>query len=380
MKRVYLDYGAGKTNPSSIHREGVEAKLALFKARKSIAEILNCRVHEVYFMPNSTYSIVTAFTVADKIITSNIEHIAVLENIKKYNHTILKVESDGILKPDVLRQFLKNINIEEIRKNKILVTIMYANNEIGTIQRSKEYGRIIDQHNREHDLDDSNRVLYHIDASQASRYLDLDVYKLKCDMLTLNSSKCGGTAGIALLYIKENIKQYVKPLISGGDQERGMYSGTENVAGAVGFADALIYAQSIKVQESDRLLKLRNIFIDKYIIAMRKSVRNADINLVYGSIKDGERLPNNINIRVPNMLSDEMVIRLDAVGFAVSHRSACATFGDDNAEGYVLYAIGASKEESNENIRITMGPDTTSEDMDNLLKAILEIHQKYSTT
>ncbi len=383
MKRVYLDYAAGPANPSPIHNEGVKAKVALEKARKSIAQILNCRTYEVYFMPNSTYSVATAFTAADFIITSNIEHPAVLENIKKYNHLILKVESDGILKPNTLREALNAINSFSISdsfstesKGRTLVTIMYANNEIGTIQKSKEYGRIIDQHNRKHDLDETNRVLYHIDASQASRYLDLDTYKLRCDMMTLNSSKCGGPAGVAMLYIKEDIRHCVRPLITGGNQERGIYSGTENVVSAIGFAAALTHAQSIKIEESKRLLKIRNTFIKKLDWTFN----------IYGSVAEGERLPNNINIRVSGMPSDEMVIRLDHMGYAVSHRSACSVSSlnpspnekGDNADGYVLKAIGVSELETNENIRITMGPDTTEEDMEALYIAIMDIHKKYN--
>ena len=375
MKYVYLDYAAGRENPSSIHMRGVHAKDALSRARKEISQILNCHDYEVYFMPNSTYSIATALTTADYIITSNIEHTAVLGNIKKYKHLILKVESDGILRPDTLRQALRDTPLSpsapSAREGKhnvrVLVTIMYANNEIGTIQKSKEYGRIIDQHNREHNLGVTNRVLYHIDGSQASRYLDLDVRKLRCDMLTVNSSKCDGPTGIALLYIKEDIKVYVKPLIVGGSQERGMYSGTENVAGAIGFATALTHAQSIKVDESARLLNIRDIFIKKF---------NDDIAFhIYGSIEQGERLVNNINIRVSGIPSDEMVIRLDAMGFAVSHQSACSA---QDPDGYVLKAIGATNEESNENIRITMGPDTTMDDMDALYTAIMYIYKRYS--
>ena len=403
MKRVYLDYAAGLYNPSSIHREGIEAKKDLDLARKSIATILNCRSEEIYFMPNSTYSIATAIAASANggcIITSNIEHSAVLGNLKNYKNIILPVESDGILKPDVLRQALRNIILPVGGISRVgicgrtLVTIMYANNEIGTIQRSKEYGRIIDQYNRDNGLDLDNKVLYHIDASQASRYLDLDTYKLRCDMLTLNSSKCGGPTGIAILYIKENIRSHIRPLIYGGNQERGMYSGTENVAGAIDFAKALAYTQSIKVEESTRLTNIRNKFINEYTVAISKQIEDKDssmhtMNLIYGSIKDGERLPNNINIRVPDIPSDEMVIRLDNLGFAVSHRSACSAVNYqivnndkhsevNNEDGYVLRAISATDKESNENIRITMGPDTTEMDMDNLLEAILEIHQKYS--
>ena len=407
-------------NPSSIHSPGVEARSKLNEARRTLAKVLNCYDYEVYFMPNSTYSIATALTAGrdGTIITSNIEHPAILENLNKKSETneydndkniILKVEENGILKGSSLREALNKIEILK-NKEKILVTIMYANNEIGTIQKVKEYGRIIDEYNRKNNLNADNRVLYHIDASQASNYLDLDVKKLRCDMLTLNSSKCYGPRGMALLYIKEDTKHRVHPLMRGGNQERGMYSGTENVAGAIGFAEALTYVQSIKEEEGLRLCALRDTFIQMYTDEMweRRSCGGGGCSscvcgerLIYGTTEVNERLPNNINIRVPGVPSDEMVIRLDQKGFAVSHRSACATAGRtspeeerrraandlynkdstdeiDLSDGYVLKAIGASDEESNENIRISMGLYTTMDDMMNLLTAILEIYDKYS--
>ncbi len=383
MKYVYLDYAAGTSaNSSSIHSSGVKAKKDLQAARKTMSYILNCHDYEIYFMPNSTYSIATALTAGrdGTIITSNIEHKAVLDNLNKNKtNIILNVGENGILATKVLRDVLNS------NPSPTLVTIMYANNEIGTIQKSKEYGRIIDKYNRKNNLDANNRVLYHIDASQASNYLDLDIRKLRCDMLTLNSSKCYGPKGIALLYIKEDIRHRVTPLIYGGDQERGLFSGTENVISAIAFAEALKYVQSIKEEESLRLLAIRDTFIQMYTDEMweRRSCGGGGCSscvcgerLLYGSNEINERLPNNINIRVPGIPSDEMVIRLDQKGFAVSHRSACAAAGR-NDDGYVLKAIGASDEESNENIRISMGRDTTMDDMMNLLTAILEIYDKY---
>lgn len=443
MMRTYLDHAAGTPllkdsevdnlifnndewanisfmyNPSSIYKEGTQSKALLNKARSAIAKILNCHDLEVYFMPNSTYSIATAMSTGREgtIITTNIEHKAVLDNLnntKDLNNNkniILKVEENGILKELTLRETLNKIEILK-NKEKILVTIMYANNEIGTVQKSKEYGRIIDAYNRENNLNAENRVLYHIDASQASNYLDLDVRKLRCDMLTLNSSKCYGPHGIALLYIKEDIRHRVQPLMRGGNQERGIYSGTENVSGAMGFAESFTYVQSIREKESDRLLTIRDKFIKMYHdeIWSRISCRPTPQSipegkdrrcsscvcgerLLYGSNEINERLPNNINIRVPGVPSDEMVIRLDQKGFAVSHRSACATAGrtspeegrrratndssDTNNDDYVLKAIGADDKESNENIRISMGLYTTMDDMMDLLTAILEIYDKY---
>lgn len=396
--RVYLD-NAGATeigarasraltealsiygNPSAIHKEGDTASRLLDKARNICAKILNAHSYEIYFVGSGTEScnlavlgtylgatnnekrITNNVESIPHIITSAIEHPAALEPIRhleksgKVRVTYLPVYENGIVKINDIR--------EALTPETILVSIMYANNEIGTIQPVKEIGRAIEEWKKENNRTHTDYPYFHIDACQAANYCNLDVVRLRAHLMTVNSSKCYGPKGIALLYKREGIK--VDPITLGGGQERGMRSGTESVALAYSFAEALIEAVELKEKESERLEKIRDLFFEDIL----KEIPEVTI---YGDKKD--RLPNNINIRVPGILSDEMIIRLDAKGFSVSHKSACASSESDGS--YVLEALGASRDEALQNIRITLGRSTTKQDLINLVKAIKEIKEKFS--
>lgn len=393
-KRVYLD-NAGATeigakalraltdalslygNPSAIHKEGDQAGRLLDKARNACAKILNAHAYEIYFVGSGTESCNLAVfgTVNSSkqwavssgkiphIITSSIEHPAVLEPIRhleksgKVRVTYLPVYENGIVKVNDIR--------EALTSETILISVMYANNEIGTIQPVKEIGRAIEEWKKENNRTHTDYPYFHIDACQAANYCNLDVVRLRAHLMTVNSSKCYGPKGIALLYKREGIK--VEPITLGGGQERGLRSGTESVALAISFAEALTEAVELKEKEVERLEKLRDFFFENIL----KEIPEVTI---YGDKK--ERLSNNINIRVPGILSDEMIIRLDAKGFAVSHKSACASSESDGS--YVLEALGASRDEALQNIRITLGRATSKADLDNLVKAIKEIKERYS--
>ena len=393
--RVYLD-NAGATeigarasraltealsiygNPSAIHKEGDIAGRLLDKVRNICAKILNAHSYEIYFVGSGTESCNLAvlgtyfgFTKNLKLETGNslphiivsaIEHPAVLEPVRhlekegKVRVTYLPVYENGIVKINDIR--------EALSPETILVSVMYANNEIGTIQPVKEIGRAIEEWKKENNRTHTDYPYFHIDACQAVNYCNLDVVRLRAHLMTVNSSKCYGPKGIALLYKREGIK--VEPTTYGGGQERDMRSGTESVVLASSFAEALTEAVELKENESERLEKLRDLFFGK----ISKEIPEVTI---YGDKKD--RLPNNINIRVPGILSDEMIIRLDAKGFAVSHKSACASAESDGS--YVLEALGASRDEALQNIRITLGRSTSRQDLDNLVKAIKEIKEKF---
>jgi cysteine desulfurase len=394
-KRIYLD-NAGATkvsekakralmdsldlfgNPSAIHQEGDRASHALQKARNSIATTINAHSYEVTFVGTGTESCNLAIlgTVMGSqqsidnrrqtiphIITSAIEHPSVLEPIRalekwgKARVTYLPVYSNGIVKVKDLR--------EALTEDTILVSVMYANNEIGTIQPVKELGRAIDEWKREKERTFTSYPYFHVDACQAGNYLNLDVLRLKCHFMSLNSSKVYGPKGVAVLYRREGIK--VGASVHGGGQERGLRSGTEAIALAASFAEALKESQELKVQEGERLETLRDLFFEK----INKEISDVTI---YGDRK--ERLPNNINIRVPGIPSDEMILRLDAKGFAVSHKSACASQETDGS--YVVQALGASVAESLENVRITLGRDTSKSDLESLVIAIKEIKTKFA--
>lgn len=388
-KRIYLD-NAGATrisakalrafsealslfgNPSAIHKEGDQASHALQKARNSVATTMNAHSYEVTFVGTGTESCNLAILGTIQategigkphIITSTIEHPAVLEPIRslekegKVKVTYLPVYDNGIVK-------VKDIH-EALTEDTVLVSVMYANNEIGTIQPVKEIGRALDEWKHKRDRTFTSYPYFHVDACQAGNYLNLDVLRLKCHFMSINSSKVYGPKGIAALYKREGIK--IKSMLYGGGQERELRSGTEAVALAVSFAEALREAHDMRDKESARLIQIRDYFFEKIL----KEI--PDVTLYGDKV---ERLPNNINIRIPGIPSDEMILRLDAQGFAVSHKSACASQETDGS--YVVQALGASVEESLENVRITLGRDTLQKDMDELIDALKDIKAKFA--
>lgn len=403
-RRVYLDY-AGATpvselskaelirtlslygNPSAIHKEGAIASTALDKSRATLAQLLNAHAYEITFVATGTESCNMAVLgtylayakAQDKVphvITSSIEHPAVLEPIRhlekegKIKATYLPVYEDGVVKVSDVR--------DALTEDTILVSIMYANNEIGTLQPVKEIGRAIEEWKKDHERSHTEYPYFHVDACQAGNYLSLDVLRLKAHMMSVNSSKVYGPKGIALLYKREGI--HVDPISYGGGQERNMRSGTESVSLASAFAVALKESQAMKETEGLRLAELRDRF-------KKELEENMPDVTFYGKCdeikktKDNEyremhRLPNNLNFRVPGIQSEEMILRLDAKGFAVSHKSACASQEDDGS--YVIIALGATEIEAKENVRVTLGRETTWNDLERLLETIIEIKKKYA--
>lgn len=388
-KRIYMDY-AGATpvssraknalieslslfgNPSAIHKEGDEASHMLQRARNAVASVLNAHSYEITFVGSGTESCNLAILGVLKsnidiqmphIITTEIEHPAVLEPIKqlekwgKVRVTYLPVYENGIVK-------MKDVR-EALCEDTVLVSVMYANNEIGTIQPVKEIGRYIDEWKRDQGRTFTSYPYFHIDACQAGNYLNLDVLRLKCHLMSINSSKVYGPKGIAALYRREGIS--LEPLVYGGGQERGLRSGTESAALALSFAEALSESVEMKEKENERVSGLRDFFFETI------TAQIPDVT-IYGDRKD--RLPNNINIRVPGILSDEMILRLDAKGFAVSHKSACASQETDGS--YVVQALGASMDESLENVRITLGRETSKSDLVSLIDAIKTIKKTFA--
>lgn len=407
--RVYLD-NAGATivgerakraliesldtygNPSGIHAEGAKAGVLLDKARALCATVLNTHAYEIYFTSSGTESCNLAVigtynsykqNVNSKkqlahMIVSSIEHPAILEPVRmlekegKIRVTYLPVYDDGIVK-------VRDV-IEALSDETILVSVMYANNEIGTIQPIKEIGRALDEWKRSHERTFTSYPYFHTDACQAANYCNLDALRLKVHMMTVNSSKVYGPKGIALLYKREGLQ--LMGVSYGGGQERQLRSGTENVAGAYAFGVALTEAVEQRASESDRLRVLRDETV--------KNLKQAIPSIVfYGAfddyfttkneervMKNELRLPNNINCRVPGITSEEMILRLDAKGFAVSHKSACASMESDGS--YVLTALGATEDEARENIRISMGRGTTKNDMAGLVDAMKDITERYS--
>ena len=412
-------------NPSGIYRRGVEAKNKIEVSRKMISNVLNCRSDEIIFTGSGTESVNLALLgyiknyilnnkknedIIPKVITTNVEHSAVIESLHHLRDMgmieiiFLKADETGRVRENDLREILKESGPEN-KSNIILVSVMYANNETGRMQPVKEIGRIIDEYNRaaskargerENNLNDKKigSIAFHIDAMQAGNYLDMDINKLRCDMLSMNGSKIYGPKGIGILYKDKNIR--LSSIVLGGGQEGGLRSGTEDVQKIVGQAKAMQVSKEKRDSEIVRLLELQNYFFENIklqipevkiyteknntnkIVDIKNSTSGSEAAATKINYFNLESLPNNINIGLPGMISDELVIRLDYVGFDVSHKSACAS--NETGEGsYVLRAMGASEKESNENIRITMGRDTNKKDIKKLIQEVKKIYLKYES-
>ena len=392
-KRALIESLSVYGNPSGIHKEGAEAGQLLDKARALLAGALNAHAYEIYCMSSGTESCNLAILgsheaylqdrnapvdVLPHVIVSAIEHPAVLEVVrmleqkKKIAVTYLPVYDDGIVKVKDIR--------EALTEQTFLVSVMYANNEIGTIQPVKEIGRMLEEWKKERELSHTAYPYFHIDACQAANYCNLDVVRLRAHLMTVNSSKVYGPKGSALLYKREGIK--LSAISYGGGQERTLRSGTENVAGMYAFGVALQEAVEMREGESARLRALR----DETVTSLMKAIPSI---VFYGAfdeyfdiphsdekkIKTERRLPNNINCRVPGISSEEMILRLDAIGFSVSHKSACASMETEGS--YVVVALGAKEQEALENIRISMGRTTTHDEMKRLVEAMKETSEKY---
>jgi cysteine desulfurase len=351
----------------------------------------------------------TKNNILPKIITTNIEHAAVLETLnflekeKLIEIIYLKVDETGKIKENDLREILKESGPEN-KDNIILVSVMYVNNETGRVQPLKEIGRVVDLYNKE--ISDAARVArgkessitYHIDAMQAGNYLDMDIKKLRCDMLSFNGSKIYGPKGVGVLFKSKKIN--IESISFGGGQEHGLRSGTEDIQKIVGMAKALEIAKEKKDSEIIRLLDMQKNFLEKIKIEIPEvkiyTHKNNENKIVQKKLESGgseaaaikqkddlkinyfniDSLLNNINIGLPGMQSDEMVVRLDYAGFDISHKSACAS--NEIGEGsYVLRAMGATEKESSENIRISMGRNTKPSEMESLILCIKDIYYKY---
>lgn len=360
----YLEEKFG--NPSSFHSVGKQVKDDVDKAREQIAEILHVRSDEILFTSGGTESDNLAIlgyahmnqSHGKHLITTKIEHHAVLEVMmhleKKEGFVVTYLEPDrnGLVTVDQVK--------EALREDTILVSIMYANNEIGTIQPIAQIGNMIQKWREEHKR---LELKFHTDACQAPEYLDLNVEKLHVDMLTLNGSKMYGPKGIGLLYVKRGIK--LQPLQFGGSQERGIRPGTENVAGIIGMASALEIAQSDREQESQRLAPLR----DSLIQGIQTKISKTRLN---GHAKT--RLPNNVNISIMDLEGEALILYLDAQGVYVSTGSACTSASLDPS--HVILALGLPYEVAHGSIRFTLGRSTTQEDINYVLDVLPPLVEK----
>ncbi len=365
-------------NPSAIHGLGIKEKNKLEGARATIADVLGAHSDEIIFTSgatesnnlailgasqNQTFSQVLGspgpqpgpdhskkFGFVKHIITTNIEHASVLEAVRhRGNFTFVLVDNVGLVDPKQVRKAL--------RPDTVLVSVMYANNEIGSIQPIREIAKEIRHFNKVN----STKILFHTDAVQAVNYLPINVEKLGVDLMSINAAKIYGPKGVGVLYVRRRVS--LNAIMFGGDQERGLRPGTENVSGVLAFARALLATEKIKEKESKRLTILRDYFIKE--LSKKNILINGDLS---------KRLPNNINITVPNIPSDLLVIELSARGIMASAKSACKS--GDGKSSHVIQAINPTIKDTDGSIRFSLGRDTTKADIVYTLKNLEQILSK----
>ena len=349
-------------NPSSMYGIARSARRAVEEAREKIAHIINANKNEIYFTSGGSESdnlAIKGIAYANKekgkhIITSKIEHHAILESCETlekegYEVTYLNVDENGFVDLEELKN--------SIREDTILITIMFANNEIGTIEPIKEIGEIAKE----------NNIIFHTDCVQAMGNCLIDVKDMNIDALSMSGHKVYGPKGIGVLYVKEGIE--FEKLQNGGHQEKNKRAGTENVPGMIGVGAALEIAYNHFEKNTNHLKTLR----DYYLEQVEKKIPNVKLN------GDREkRLPGNCNISFEGIEGEELLLKLDEKGICASAGSACST--GDTEPSHVLTAIGLEPELALGALRVTFGKENTIEDVDylveNLEKIVKEIRNK----
>lgn len=345
------DYG----NPSSIYEIGQRSKKAITKAREQIAQVIGAKTEEIYFTAGGSESDNWALKAAfeaysgkgNHIITTKIEHHAILhtcEYLEKQGAriTYLDVDENGL------------VDLEELQKaicpETILISVMFANNEIGTIEPVKEIGMIAKEHG----------VLFHTDAVQAFGQVPIDVNEMNIDMLSSSAHKINGPKGIGFLYIRKGVK--IRSFVHGGAQERKRRAGTENVPGIVGYGVAAKRAAESMEERTKKERELRDYLIERVLKEVPYVKLNGD---------PVKRLPNNMNFSFRFIEGESLLIMLDMKGIAGSSGSACTSGSLDPS--HVLLAIGLPHEIAHGSLRLTLGEDITKEDLDYTLEQIKEI-------
>lgn len=344
-------------NAGSIYRLGSESRKAVIQAREAIASTLGAGTNEIFFTAGGSESdnwavkaVYEAYrSKGNHIITSKIEHHAVLhtcEYLEKQGAevTYLDVDADGIIDMEQLKR--------SIRPDTILISVMYANNEIGTIQPVREIGEIASEHG----------ILFHTDAVQAYGHLPIDVADCHIDLLSASGHKFNGPKGTGFLYISSRVR--IRSFIHGGQQERGRRAGTENVPGIVGLAVAAERAMEFMEGRAEKERELRDYLISRIEEEIPGAVLNGHRT---------KRLTNNVNFSFEGMEGESMLIMLDMAGICVSSGSACTSGSVDPS--HVLLALGASRERARGALRMTLSEENTKEEMDTVteeLKRIVE--------
>jgi cysteine desulfurase len=344
-------------NPSSMHEWGRAARIAVDKSREKVASFLNVRDGRIIFTYGGTEAdnlaisgIITKNLKIENsklhIITSQIEHHAVLNTCKNLEKndiaevTYIKPNASGIIEVDSIKKAIKS--------NTVLVSIMYVNNEIGTVQPIREIGQMIEKENGKRKTANGQRIYFHTDAVQAAEYLNMDVDFLHVDLLSLSGHKIGAPKGVGALYIKKSVP--IMPMMHGGEQEFNLRAGTENVAGIVGLGRAV---ELISQKESIKVTKLRDYFIDKVL----KEIPETELN---GSKE--YRSPANANFYFKYVEGESILMNLDLVGIAASSGSACTSLSLQPS--HVIMAVYGEAERAHGSIRFTLSKETTKPEID----------------
>lgn len=349
-------------NPSAQYLAAVQVHKDLEQARASVASVLGSRPQEIIFTAGGTeannlaiHGVMARYQDANCIVSA-VEHDAVLEPAARYACKIAPVTSDGRIDTGALASLIDD--------KTVLLSVMYANNEIGTVQPLASISKLLfDIRRSRQEQGNTLPIYFHTDACQAPNYLQILPNTLGVDMMTLNGGKIYGPKQSGALFVKNGIE--LEPLILGGGQERNLRSGTENVAAIIGFAAALKDAHASRDRESARLSELIHLAVN----FMTKEIPTAVLNGTFGY-----RLPNNLHITFPSQDNERLMMALDEQGFQVAVGSACSASSDEPS--HVLKAIGLSDADARSSIRITMGRITTKEDLVSLLAAIQELLRK----
>lgn len=379
MKQVYLDYAAATPvsdasmaamepffqrsfyNPSALYGKSREALKALDELRHRASRTLGVKPTEIIFTSGGSEANNLALCGVGRkwpeghIVSTSIEHDSVLEPLKRLaweNNSVTLVEVDRQGRVDL--QKLQ----QSIADDTVLVSVMYANNEIGTVQDIRKIAAIVAEVRKHRHLEGNTTPLFlHTDACQATNYLDIMPHRLGVDLMTLNSGKIYGPKQCGLLYVRAGV--HLEPIIYGGGQERGLRSGTESLALIAGFVKALEEAAQNRKAETARMLALQK----ETLSLLSREISSISIQ---GHLE--HRIANNIHFRVPNVDNERLLYQLDEAGFMVATGSACSASSDE--PNHVLYAIGLSDEEARTSIRLTMGRATQIKDMKAFVKSL----------
>lgn len=350
-------------NPSASYTGGREARRALESARETVAGVIGAKPHDIIFTAGATESINLAIqgvlSEGGRAVISAVEHVAVRKVVEKYSYAVAKVDARGLIDRDDLQR--------QIDDETVLVSVVLADNEFGTVQPLSDIARLLDgirQDRRQRGV--ATPLYFYTDASQGQTILDLSVSRLGVDMMTLNSGKCYGPKQMGALWLKPSVR--LQPLIEGGGQERGLRGGTENVAEAVGFAKALSLAQTERHTEAERLREIKGQLVEKLSV------------LVPDIVFDGHpkrSLPGHIHLHVDGLDAERVVFHLDNEGIYIATGAACSANKATRLPS--LEAIGLSESQADGSLRITLGHLNTVEDVFHVAERIANAIQTERT-